>query len=520
MSKIDIVKESLQFQPLIKKDSSITNLKDEYLIPDTHPDVDEILMIEALPQITEKDISGSKINIEGKVEYNIIYIPRDDGMMLNSVKYFEKFSSFLDIGEDEHKVICEADCKLEHIQSRVMNERKIDIESSIKINVQVYKEVEFEVVKDIESTGGVQILRDSAHINRIVADKDVELISKSMIRVGMDKPQINKILNYSAMVHKKEVKMGEDKVYLACYCKLNILYIGGEENQVICLEDDVYISKEEELQGVMTDMLSSITYEIADVDLSIEEDDLGEARIINTEFLVNGKLKVYSDENIDLIEDAYSTKFSVELMKENHKIGLVHSIKSMESTIKDNLYIKEGDLKPEFIQNICSNVVMQNTNIADEKINIEGIINVSVLYRTTSEEKAYGVLSGEIPYTITLDVNGINSNMKTIVCCDLDSIEAAIEANTIAIKATIIANAKVTYDVNKEFISEIIDGDGEVSNKNSSITIYVIGKDESLWNLAKKFNTTVDDLIKINDIEDPDSIIEGEKLIIPGRACF
>ena len=87
-------------------------------------------------------------------------------------------------------------------------------------------------MKDIESTGGVQILRDSAHINRIVADKDVELISKSMIRVGMDKPQINKILNYSAMVHKKEVKMGEDKVYLACYCKLNILYIGGEENQV------------------------------------------------------------------------------------------------------------------------------------------------------------------------------------------------------------------------------------------------------------------------------------------------
>ena len=45
-------------------------------------------------------------------------------------------------------------------------------------------------------------------------------------------------------------------------------------------------------------------------------------------------------------------------------------------------------------------------------------------------------------------------------------------------------------------------------------------KGDTLWNLAKKYNTTIEELVKINDIENPDVIIVGQKLIIPGRAVF
>lgn len=66
----------------------------------------------------------------------------------------------------------------------------------------------------------------------------------------------------------------------------------------------------------------------------------------------------------------------------------------------------------------------------------------------------------------------------------------------------------------------MVEEDGDIPEKKASITIYVIGKGDTFWNLAKKYNTTVDDLIKINKIEDPEHIEEGQKLIIPGRAIF
>lgn len=38
--------------------------------------------------------------------------------------------------------------------------------------------------------------------------------------------------------------------------------------------------------------------------------------------------------------------------------------------------------------------------------------------------------------------------------------------------------------------------------------------------ISKKYNTTVDAIVKMNSIENPDSIEIGDKLIIPGRAIF
>ena len=54
MSKIDVIKENVQFQQLIRENGSTSILKDEYLIPDTHPDVQQILSVEARPVISNK----------------------------------------------------------------------------------------------------------------------------------------------------------------------------------------------------------------------------------------------------------------------------------------------------------------------------------------------------------------------------------------------------------------------------------------------------------------------------------
>ena len=401
-----------------------------------------------------------------------------------------------------------------------MNERKIEIESEVKICYTMSKNNEFEVIENLESPSGIQVLRDSETINRLVMNQDTQLISKSMIRVGMDKPQINKIINYSVILHKKEIKVSEDKVFLSCYCKLNILYSGGENKELYTLDDDVYISKEEEVQGVKENIIAYALFNVENVEISIEEDDLGEARIVNTEFTINTNMKGYSDEKMDIVEDAYSTKFPIELVKENHNLSLVHSIKTIDTSIKDNLYIKEGDLKPEYIQYIFGYITDVNKSVVDNKINVDGNIKVVILYKTNSDEKMYGTLKGVIPFTTTIDMPGIDKNMKTAVKYYLEEIESYIEANTIAIRANINVSAKAGYDVKREFIADVIEKDGEVKGNDASVTIYVVSRGETLWKLAKKFNTTVDELVKINSIEDPDVLNPGDKLMIPGKAVF
>lgn len=520
MAKLDIVKENLQFQKLLYENSSSAILRDEYLIPDTHPDVQKILCIDARPVVVNKEVIGDKVMIEGKVEYNVLYIPRDDNEIVNSVNYTEKFTNSLNLNEDEHKVVCEVECKVEHIDARIMNERKISIDGVINLNWEVYKTVDFDFVKDIEASEGIETLKETESINRLAVSKETELFGKSMIRVGMDKPQISKILKCSLKLHKKEIKVGDSKVYLGCYCKVNILYLGDETKELVALEDDVYVSKEEEVADILSDMIPSVVYNIRNSDLAIEDDDLGESRIINIEFLVGANIRVFSNDEIDVIKDAYSPKFPIDLIKENYEIGMLLGSQTSENIIKDSIYLSEDNKKPERILSTSGNTIITEKKIYDGKVFAEGLLKVNVIYKNLEENSGYGEVSGDIPFSVVLDMNGVNEGMKAITKTTLESLEANIEANTIAVKANVSFSAKVFDEISKEFISDAVEGDGEVNTKKASIIIYVVGKDDTLWNLAKKYNCTVDDLVNMNELDSSEDIAEGVKLIIPGRAIF
>ena len=119
-----------------------------------------------------------------------------------------------------------------------------------------------------------------------------------------------------------------------------------------------------------------------------------------------------------------------------------------------------------------------------------------------------------------IDIAGAKDGMKAIIRAGLENIEAAIEGNTIAIKANLCLSGKILYEISKEFICDVVEEEGDKPEKKASITIYVVGEGDTLWGLAKKYSTTVEQLKAINGIEDSAYIEAGMKLIIPGRAIF
>ena len=45
--------------------------------------------------------------------------------------------------------------------------------------------------------------------------------------------------------------------------------------------------------------------------------------------------------------------------------------------------------------------------------------------------------------------------------------------------------------------------------------MYIVKKDDTLWKIAKKFGSTVEDIVKANGIEDENKIYPGQKIYIP-----
>ena len=67
--------------------------------------------------------------------------------------------------------------------------------------------------------------------------------------------------------------------------------------------------------------------------------------------------------------------------------------------------------------------------------------------------------------------------------------------------------------INLNLIDSIEDNILDISNLDS-INIYVVKAGDTLWNIAKKYKTSIDKLVKTNDIQNPDVIDVGQKILI------
>lgn len=48
-----------------------------------------------------------------------------------------------------------------------------------------------------------------------------------------------------------------------------------------------------------------------------------------------------------------------------------------------------------------------------------------------------------------------------------------------------------------------------------SVVIYVVKAGDTLWKIARRFGSTVDDIARVNGMENPNKLNAGEKIYIP-----
>ena len=90
-----------------------------------------------------------------------------------------------------------------------------------------------------------------------------------------------------------------------------------------------------------------------------------------------------------------------------------------------------------------------------------------------------------------------------------------LDGQEIEVKAVMNLNTIVFDRITESIITdiEVADLDLDKLQAMPGIIGYVVKKDDTLWNIAKKYYTTVDTIMEINNMEDS-NIKEGDKLII------
>jgi len=264
-------------------------------------------------------------------------------------------------------------------------------------------------------------------------------------------------------------------------------------------------------------MFADVNLQVMDHHVQIRQDDDGEDRVLEIEVSVGVQLKVYSTDILPILEDAYCINQHLTLAKTLVRFPRLVCLNRNQTPIKEVVTL--GNSSPNMLQvfRVKGNAYLDEIKVMEDKVVVEGAITTDILYVAESDAAPLGSFRAVIPFRQVIEAKGARPAMRVSVDASID--HAAFSMHTereTEVRFMLTFNTQVIEEEEARIIHniEFADISPETLAGMASMTVYIVQQGDTLWKIAKKFNTAIDELLAVNDIEHPGKITPEQKLLI------
>ena len=504
---IKMSKENICINQIVGQKEENFLIEGDEIVPDIKPDVLNIISSNGTICIYKKEIQDGKVRFDGSVYIYTIYVADDEIASVRCINSSLDFSKTIDIEGIKPDMQLETCCEIKSIESKILNGRKISLQANIKLKACVYSNENIEIMKDVEDVMDIQKLNKTYNINSLLGRGNTKVYAKDTIQIdGAD--NLSEIIKTKIQITNKETIVSYNKVLAKADANIRIVYM-TEDNRINTVTAKIPVMGFIDIQNVNEDNLCEVNYELKNISIkpnSIEEHS------IYVEAEIEIACFVYENRQIDIIQDLYSPSCNLEYKQKNIRIM------QDKRTIKQVCNIRKQEAIPEIGKNKIVDVevrpVIINSQVVMGRVSYEGEMNLTFLYETSEngrinsktlvEPFSFNIADDKVSTRTKIETN-ISVNMQDFIVMPDESIDIKVDLE-------FELNISNMEDIN------IIDEVDRVENRDRekySIVIYYTKTGDTLWNIAKRFGSTIDDIVKINKIENPDLIMAGEQLFIP-----
>ncbi len=263
-----------------------------------------------------------------------------------------------------------------------------------------------------------------------------------------------------------------------------------------------------DLIGVSDENICDVKYKLKNIVLKPNNK---EEHSIDVELEFEVFAKVFEDKEIEVIQDMYSP--SRNLTFKEDKVNTMVNMKNTGDTISVKEKIRLDDLEYTKICDVQVTPIINETNISKDKIRLEGDLDLNFLLANNEEDNVIA-LNRKIPFNHTQEIAGISEESK-IATSVVPKFREFI-SNDLEVSANVDLEMNTnSYNIETVNVIDNIEETEENDYNPYSMVIYFVKPGDTLWKIAKKYKSTVEDIARINNIEHADNIAVGTQLFIP-----
>ena len=485
----------------------------DYNVPEAKRDVGKIILSNGMLRVEEMKQVESYLKVSGKLEFKVLYMADEMVPVPASLEGRIPFEEmiYLEQEPEGNLVLQTSDTE---VTVTMIHSRKLNIKTLAEISIGTEKCTGEEITTDVEEKVPVfKKMKEEEILKVFATGKDTYRIKEEVTLSGT-KEHIGTLLWTDVTGGKADTQLGTDELLISGELNMFCLYETAE-GKTDWISRTVPYEGQIECMGVMPGMYHQSELHLTDINVEPRMDENGEMRILGIEATLQVRLIVYEEEKIQILEDLYMLDhICIPEVKEKRFFRLKLQNHS-KCRISEELTLPE--LKEDILQ-IChckGKSQMETVKAETDGVHIDGVLHLQFLYVREDDQTPFGVWNGMVPFSYLLENGGGEPDMEDMDCTVEQLSVNLMGSGEVEVKAVLAFNCfqKEPVQIQNIESAEFRPMDTEELESRPGIVGYFVQQGDTLWNLAKKYNTTVENIKEVNYME-KEGINKGDKILI------
>lgn len=487
----------------------------EIVLTEGKPDIETILKCEAYIVPENSSTEEDRLNFSGRLILNVLYSGKDKSV--HSISSESPINDFINIDGADSSMLSGINTAIVNIECKKANNRKASYKIMSEVKGTVTQLAEIDAVTKIDDIPDEQQHFMTINTSKTLCkSRESFTVTEDMVLPATKLP-ISEVLSVSCNITNTEFKPQEDMVEASGDVSVTLLYTSTEGGFPELYEFDIPFNVALEAENTDTFSIADVSLYIKDCYYNISANEDEEPRIINMEVNIGADIHTSQNEEYKILDDAYTPHSEIRFDTTELCCSSIVCRNRGQCPVKEVVAL--DDKCPDMLQifSASGTVYIDDISIFENKIVLDGAINIDIMYITGNDDMPVASHQDTVPFTQTIDARGAKEGMDASINANIAHIGFnMLSDRELEVRCALNTNTTVRE---KKCVNLIVDFEitpipQEVIDKIPSVILYVVRKGDTLWKLAKRFNTTIKDIAELNNIENPDLIYPDQKFVI------
>ncbi|MDO4307678.1 MAG: DUF3794 domain-containing protein [Eubacteriales bacterium] len=501
---MELKREDIQMLRVKSRATSQVTFDMDYNVPDAKPDIGRMIQSKGDVSMDEVRLNEGHAFLKGSLNVDLLYVGDEEKKVysLSAKLPLEETLNLEGIASGDKLCL---KWEIEDLSVHLIHSRKINIKAIVTFYAVVDELTGIRLPVALEEEG-ISVQKKQMRLLSLAVHKKDTLRLKEEISLASNKPNIAELLWYHIEVRGLDLRPEDNAVKAKGELAVFVLYAGDDEgNPLQWLEYSLPFSGEVECSGCAGEMIPNMEAAVINQGIEVKPDEDGEERVLLADVVLEVDMKLYEEEEHEVIMDVYTP------LKECIPHGRPEVLEGLlvrnfsKCRLADRIEVKENQGKILQICHSQGKVKIDKTRIVENGIQAEGIVHMKILYSVGNDDMPFYSMEAMIPFTHVVEARGITPECEYFLKTDLEQLSTTmVDSNEIEVKAAVSLNVLVMRQEEAVIIDRVEEKplDMEKIRSMPGITVYMVKPEDTLWDIAKRFYTTVEEICSLNELEE------------------